>query len=256
MADENTNVCKAGLVEAGKKLYSLGYVAATDGNISVRLSDGSILTTPTGMSKGSMLAEDMVTVSSEGKKLSGGREPSSEIAMHLLIYRKRPDINAVVHAHPPTATGYAAAGIPLTKPLISEVVLTLGTIPLAPYGTPGTLEVTRSLEDFVATHDAVLMANHGAVTFAETLEKAVWKMETVEHFAQISLITEVLGKQSLLTSSDVQKLHTAREKYFSRACPSGRSPVCPIAAAEQAEINTRELVEAIVREILRARALK
>lgn len=244
------------IVETGKRLYSLGYVAATDGNISVRLDSGLILTTPTGMSKGFMEEKDIVTLSPGGKKIAGEKEPSSEIAMHLLIYTSRPEINAVVHAHPPTATGYAAAGIALNKALISEVVLSLGCVPLAPYGTPGTGEVTSALAGFVRSNDAVLMANHGAVTFAENLERAFWKMETVEHFAKISLVTEILGKQSLLSESDVDKLVRARVRYFGPRCPAARESGCPIVSGQPElpeESAVRTLIEEAVREVLRER---
>ncbi len=251
------------IIEAGKKLYALGYVAATDGNISVRLDPGRILTTPTGMSKGFMETQDLVIVSPDGRKISGSRDPSSELAMHLLVYNNRPGINAVVHAHPPVATGYAAAGISLNKALISEVVLSLGCIPLAPYGTPGTAEVTKSLAEFIKLHDAVLMANHGAVTFASDLEKALWKMETVEHFAKISLVTEVLGKQSILSESAVDKLFQARTRYFGPQSPGGvRTPACPVASPDpkgrecfaSSKLDEAELklvIETIIKEILK-----
>ncbi|MFH1619774.1 MAG: class II aldolase/adducin family protein [bacterium] len=229
------------MVEAGKRIHALGYVAASDGNLSVRLDRERILATPTGISKGVMSAGDLVLVSPAGKKISGERNPSSELAMHLLFYNSRPDVHAVVHAHPPAATGYAAAGIPLNKALISEVVLTLGTVPLAAYGTPGTEEVTRSMAHLVREHDAILMANHGAVTCGPDLEKAIWKMETVEHFARISLVTEILGKQSPLSECEVKKLAAARARY---AAPG---------AAEKtlSDETLRAVVETVVREILK-----
>src|SRR6185312_12901266 len=128
-------------------------------NLSVRMNDGSVLCTPTLMSKGMMASDDLVVVDEHGRKLSGGREVSSEIAMHLFIYRERPDVNAVVHAHPPTATGYAAAGIPLDTALCSEIVVTLGSVPLARYGTPGTPELAEALAPLIPDHQAILMAN-------------------------------------------------------------------------------------------------
>ena len=133
----------------------------------------------------------------KGKRISGRRAPSSELAMHLLIYRRRPDIHAVCHAHPPTATGYAAARMPLNQAIISEVVLSLGCIPVAPYATPGTPELTEALAPLVQNNDALLMANHGVVTYGQDLLTAFFRMETVEHFAQVSLVTELLGKQVL-----------------------------------------------------------
>jgi L-fuculose-phosphate aldolase len=185
-----------------------------DGNLSVRLKDEQILVTPTCVSKGNMRAADMVVVDMEGQRVSGRRNVTSEIGMHLLIYRMRPDIQAIVHAHPPTATGFAAAGIALTQPLVCEVVMGLGCIPLARYGTPGTSELARTLEPFVPHYDAILMSNHGVVAYGDTLERAYMKMETVEHFAQIALVTHLLGRQQPLQEVEVQKLLVARAKYF------------------------------------------
>ena len=145
-------------------IYQKQFVAAQDGNISARLPDGSVMCTPTRCNKGFAKADDMIVIDMKGNKLRGERKPSSEIAMHLLIYEMRPDIKAVVHAHPAHATAYAAAGIPLNKALISEVVLALGCIPLTQYGTPGTSELTDSLKPFIPNYDALLLANHGVVT--------------------------------------------------------------------------------------------
>lgn len=201
------------IVYFGKQLYERCFVAATDGNISVRLGPDRILCTPTGMSKGMMRDDDLVVVNSSGLKLNGHREASSEIAMHVLIYRMRPDIHAIVHAHPPTATGYAAAGIALDKALVSEIVLCLGSVPLARYATPGTTGLCDELEPYVADHNAILMANHGVVAYADELHKAYMNMETVEHFARISLVTHLLGRQQVLSPEDVEKLMEARQKY-------------------------------------------
>ncbi|MGD0698089.1 MAG: class II aldolase/adducin family protein [Terriglobia bacterium] len=218
------------ICEIGRRIHQLGFVAGFDGNISARLDSHRILSSPTTISKGMMQADDLVICDYDGKKISGRRNVTSEIAMHLLIYRRRRDAQAVVHAHPPTATGYAAAGMSLNKALISEVVLTLGCIPLARYGTPGTAELTAALEPLVGTHDAILMANHGVVTFAPDLERAYFKMETVEHFAKISLVTELLGKQVLLSEAEVDKLLAARQRYFGPGTPAiERTDVCPVA---------------------------
>jgi L-fuculose-phosphate aldolase len=202
------------IVRIGKLLHQRGYIAACDGNISVRLDQQRVLVTPTGMSKGAMQSSDLVIVDMEGRKLKGRREVTSEIGMHLLIYRMRPDVGGVVHAHPRTATGFAAAGIPLDKPLVCEVVIGLGQIPLAPYGTPGTPELARTLEPLVPDYDAILMANHGVVSYGSDLQSAYMKMETVEHFAQITLITRMLGQQQLLECGDLDKLVAARSRYL------------------------------------------
>jgi L-fuculose-phosphate aldolase len=201
------------IVSLGRMLHQRGYVAAMDGNLSVRLDKNRILATPTAISKGMMKPADMVIVDLNGRHLSGKRTVSSEIAMHLLIYRLRPDIKAVVHAHPPTATGFAAAGIPLNKPLVCEVVIGLGSIPLAKYGTPGTPELGASLEPLIPDYDAILMSNHGVVAYGGDLQQAYMKMETVEHFAQIALVTHLLGKQQPLGDEELSKLILARSKY-------------------------------------------
>ncbi|MGA9567585.1 MAG: class II aldolase/adducin family protein [Candidatus Korobacteraceae bacterium] len=204
------------IVQYGKLLHQTGLVAATDGNLSVRLGDGTVLCTPTLMSKGMMTVDDLVIVDPLGQKVSGRRGVSSEIAMHLFIYRNRPDVNAVVHAHPPTATGFAAAGMPLDSALCSEIVITLGTVPLANYETPGTPELAEGLAPLVGGHDAILMANHGVVTYGEDLLTAYMNMETVEHYAKIALVTHMLGKQKPLSDTHVSKLREIRQKYLSQ----------------------------------------
>ncbi len=200
------------IVKLGKSLHDKGFVAATDGNISVRLDDRHVLATPTCMCKGNMTVEDLVTVDMQGRKLEGFREVSSEIAMHLMIYRRCPDTCAIVHAHPPTATGFAAAGMALDQPLVSEVVISLGTVPIAQYATPGTPELVDCLEPLVADHHAILMANHGVVTHAEDLLTAYMHMETVEHFAKIALTAHLLGRQQILSPTQVAQLDDIRRR--------------------------------------------
>jgi L-fuculose-phosphate aldolase len=202
------------IVRYGRMLHERGFVAAMDGNLSVRLPDEQILVTPTCVSKGTMRPADMVIVDLYGNRVSGRRNVTSEIGMHLLIYSQRPDVQAIVHAHPPTATGFAAAGLALTEPLVCEVVMGLGCIPLARYGTPGTSELAQTLEPYVPHYDAILMSNHGVVTYGDTLEHAYMKMETVEHFAQISLVTHLLGRQQPLKQVEIEKLLIARTRYF------------------------------------------
>jgi L-fuculose-phosphate aldolase len=201
------------IVHFGRLLHQTGLVAATDGNLSVRLGDSNFLCTPTLMSKGMMTAEDLVVVDALGHKVMGERNVSSEIAMHLFIYRNRSDVGAVVHAHPPTATGFAAAGIPLDSALCSEIVITLGTVPLANYETPGTPELAEALAPLVGEHDAILMANHGVVTYGEDLLSAYMNMETVEHYAKIALVTHMLGRQKPLSDTHLSKLREIRLKY-------------------------------------------
>lgn len=216
------------LVRFGKLIHEQGFVSATDGNLSVRLGPGAILCTPSGMSKGFMSPEDMVIVDMQGRQLSGQRRRSSETLMHLTIYRVRPDVNAVVHAHPCTATGFAAAGIPLDQPVCSEVVITLGAVPLAEYATTGTPELSESLMPFLPDYDAILMANHGVVTYGADLMTAYQKMEAVEHFARIMLVTRQLGQQVNLSKENIAKLVEARSRYAGNrslaSMPPG--PIC------------------------------
>jgi len=201
------------LVYFGKLLHLGTFVAATDGNLSLRLDDHRILATPTGIGKAMMHVSDIVIVDETGAKLKGSRAVSSEIGMHLTIYNLRPDIKAVVHAHPCTATAFACSGIALDEPLCSELIMTLGTVPLAPYGTTGTSELSQSLLPFIPYYNAILMANHGVVTYGKTLCEAYQRMEAVEHSARIVMGTRQLGKQTLLDASTIQKLLEARSRY-------------------------------------------
>lgn len=201
------------LVYFGRLLHQETFVSATDGNLSLRLDDRRILTTPTAIGKAMMHVRDMVMVDGDGVKLKGRRGVSSEIEMHLTIYKLRPDVQAVVHAHPCTATAFACAGIALTEPLCSEIVMTLGAVPLAPYGTTGTSELSESLLPFIPYNNAILMANHGVVAYGKTLCEAYHRMEAVEHFARIVLATRQIGKQTLLDEAKIQKLLQAKDRY-------------------------------------------
>jgi L-fuculose-phosphate aldolase len=237
----------------GGWFHQRGYVAATDGNISLRLSPHRVLASPTNICKGMMSPDDLVVTDLAGDRISGRRNASSELAMHLLIYRRRPDVNAVCHAHPPTATGYAAAGLPLNKALLSEAVMGLGCVPLAEYGTPGTPELTESIEPLLQSHDAILMANHGVVTYGADLLTAFYRMETVEHFARVSLVTELLHKQVLLSGEDVEKLLAARARYGLETAAGGAAS-CPVTSdsAEPDRVTlTRRELEALVEEAVR-----
>jgi L-fuculose-phosphate aldolase len=198
---------------AGRSLYERGFAVSTEGNLSVRLTDGRILTTPSGVCKGHMQPDDLVITDGEGRKLSGGGSPSSEIAMHLFIYRVRPDAGAICHTHPPIATGFAVAGRALDKAVLPEIVVALGQVPLAPYATPGTLDLCNSLAPLVPHHDAILMANHGAVTFGRDLLSAFQCMDAVELFAKITLVTELLGRQNFISEEDVTILLEARSRH-------------------------------------------
>src|SRR5580658_6866468 len=212
---------RADICVAGRWMYERGFIVACEGNLSVRLDDDRILTTPTCMNKGSLAPADLVIIDLEGRQVSGDRKASSELAMHLLFYRMRPDVNAICHAHPPTATGFAVAGRALDQALLPEVIVGLGQIPLVKYGTPGTPELSAALEPSVPHYDALLLANHGAVTCGPDLLTAFFRMETIEHFAKIVLSAELAGGPVLLSSREVAKLMAARARYFVTPPPGG-----------------------------------
>ncbi len=201
------------LVRIGRWMHRLGYAPGTAGNLSVRLDDGRVLTTPTGCSKALLQAADMVIVDRDGRKLAGTRNATSELGMHLAVYRMRPDVKAIVHAHTPIATAFAACGRGLDQALCSEIMMTTGLVPLASYATTGTEEVSASLEPFIPGHDAILLANHGLLTYGDTLLDAFMKTETVEHFAQVCLAAHQLGGARPLGDADLEKLLHARNRY-------------------------------------------
>ena len=233
---------RADIVEIGRRMHERGYVASNDGNISVRLDGSRVLTTPKGVSKGFMTADMMVITDMSGKRIAGDRDASSELLMHLAVYRTRADINAVVHAHPPVATGFAVAGIPLDRAVLAEVVTTLGSIPIADYGTPSTTELADAVARFIKTHDGLLLANHGALTVAKELFAAYYKMETVEHFARISLVARLLGRERLLSRDEVDRLQQLRGMY-GVAAPA---PICPPDTGRQESEPACQAVQAPV----------
>ncbi|MCC7010857.1 MAG: class II aldolase/adducin family protein [Acidobacteria bacterium] len=228
-ADELESL-RADIVEVGRRLWERGFVASNDGNISVRLGPDRLLMTPSSVSKGFMTREMMVVTDLDGTLVSGapGRKPSSEILMHLVVYRQRADVGAVVHAHPPLSTGFAVAGIPLDRAVLAEVVTTLGSIPIAEYGTPSTTELADAVAPYVKAHDGLLLANHGALALGRDLFAAYYKMETIEHFAKISLVARQLGRERLLSREEVQRLQDLRGRY-GIAAPA---PICPAPAPD------------------------
>ena len=237
------------IVEVGRRLWQRGFVASNDGNISVRLGPDRLMMTPASVSKGFMTPEMMVVTDLDGQVIEAapGRKPSSEAMMHLAAYRQRPDIGAVVHAHPPTATGFAVAGIPLDRAVLAEVVTTLGSIPIAEYATPSTRALADTVGSLLKAHDGVLLANHGAIALGKDLFSAYYKMETIEHFATISLVARQLGREHLLSRGEVERLQELRGTYGIAApapiCPDpgpagGPDPTCqvvraPVAPGEQ-----------------------
>jgi L-fuculose-phosphate aldolase len=198
---------KETLIYVCRRLYDCGFVTATDGNVSCRLPNGNILATPTSLSKGMVEAKDLIEIDLASNVINGNAKPSSEIKMHLLFYKERPDIHAVVHAHPSYSTGFATAGIAMDQTVFPEVLVILGSIPLSKYGTPSTTEVTDALMPYVKNYDAILLANHGVVTAGKDLIDALFKMEKVEHSAHTLYIARTLGGEKLLSHEDVDKLN-------------------------------------------------
>ena len=262
---QNENELRRKIVEIGRIAFEKGWVAANDGNISVRLDDKRILATPTGVSKGMMSPDDLIIVDYEGKKIEGRLESTSEIAMHIAIYEARPDIHSVVHAHPPTATGFASAGIPLNKAILPEVVIGLGCIPTAAYGLPGTPALTEPLIPLIPQYDAILLANHGAVAYGKDLMQAYFRMETVEHFARINLVAEMLGGANPLPRAEVDKLFDSRTRYGVRSkataavgCPTVAEDIAPGVpkSSEDGFWVTRQQLVEMVEQAVRAREEK
>jgi L-fuculose-phosphate aldolase len=205
------------ICEVGRRIWQREYVAGNDGNLSVRLSENEILATPTDVSKGHLTPDMLCVIDREGKLLRGHMKPSSELKMHTALYNARPDVRGVCHAHPVTATGFAVAGLSLDKATLPEVVIRLGSVPLTKYGMPGTDELTADiLENYIHQYNAFLLANHGVVTVGETLMRALFHMETVEHFAKISLIARQLGQEIEFPTARVQQLIDSRSRYNAR----------------------------------------
>ncbi len=208
----DSRVVRQKVVAVCHRLYELGLVAGVDGNVSVRLGSDRLLITPTGLPKENVQEDDLVEIDLAGGQLLGERLPSSEAAMHLELYRARVGVNAVVHAHPPVATGFAVAGEGLPADVLPEAMVQLGPVPLVPFAMPGTPALAESLGPWVADHDAFLLANHGAVTVGATLQEASRRMEVMEHVARILLTARLLGRVNPLGSSQVAELTAVRKR--------------------------------------------
>jgi L-fuculose-phosphate aldolase len=202
------------MIDIGKRLWTRCYVAANDGNISIRISENEILTAPTGISKGFMSQDMLIKIDMDGKVISTDNRysPSSEIKMHIEAYKQRDDVRAVIHAHPPFSTSFAVAGIPLESNVLPEAVMTLGAVPIAPYGTPSTSEVPDSVIPFIQKSDAILLANHGALTLGIDLINAYHKMETLEHTAHIIFLAMTLGNVNRIPAEQIDKLMKIRDQ--------------------------------------------
>jgi L-fuculose-phosphate aldolase len=256
---QNEAQLRQDICDIGKRIWTRGFVAANDGNITVRLADGCFLATPTGVSKGFMTPDMIIKVDAEGKKLAGELNPSSELKMHMAVYQMRSDVNAVVHAHPPTATGYAVAGMPMDKMLLPEVIISLGWVPVAKYGTPSTNELGDVLKELLEYHDAMLLENHGALTVGHSLTNAYFKMETIELAAQISVTAQILGREREISADNVEKLMQVRQKLGVQGKHPALSATShmPSADAKQetcyhlSESQLTDLVAKVTQEVLR-----
>jgi L-fuculose-phosphate aldolase len=204
---------KKEIIKTGKRMYAKGYVVASEGNMSIRIGNKQILVTPSGKNKGLLKEKDLVVVDLEGKKLAGPQDPnsenlkpSSELLMHLFVYQKREDVNAVVHAHPPYSLAFASAHLPLAQNLLPEVIMFLGEISLSAYATPSTEEVPKSLSSFIEKHNAFLLENHGVLTLGKDIDEAYSRLEMVEHLAKVNLLCRILGKTEELSKESLDKL--------------------------------------------------
>lgn len=232
------------------RLYQKGFVTATDGNVSARLPQGTILATPSSLNKGNVRENDLVEVSDDGSPVTLSRKPSTELDMHLSIYRERPDVQAIVHAHPTYATGFATARIPIPDCLFPEVIVGLGAIPLADYATPSTKEVAEALLPHVRTSDSILLANHGVVSYGKDLEDAYFKMEKTEQAAQITFIARMLGGEKRLTSEQVDRLRAVSNISYGKDIPEGISCI-PADGIGLSEGEIRRLVHEVLAEKLK-----
>ena len=239
---------KKEICEVGHTIYNLGFVAANDGNISVKISDNEYYCTPTGVSKGALTPDMIIKVDRDGKKLEGKLNPSSEIKMHMRVYRERPDVNAVVHAHPPVATAFTVADIDLDQYVLPEAVLTIGAVPTCDYGTPSTMEIPDSLDPYLQDHDAFLLRNHGALTVGCNLTKAFFVMEEVEFNAVICKHAMDLGAVHEISRDQLAKLMDLRKKMNL----PGRHPGIEYEEEPTVGCNQAELVEAITKKVLAA----
>ena len=205
---------KKAILDIGQRMYVRNFVAANDGNISIRTGENEVWATPTGVSKGFMKKKMLVKVDLEGNVLEGTKNPSSELKMHLRAYQENPELLSVCHAHPPICTCFAIAGIPLDVPVLAEAVITLGDVPVAPYAELGSKEVPEAIAPYCHTHNGVLLANHGAVTWAEDPYSAYYRLESMEYYANILMITgKILKEQNTLTEEQVERLLAMREKF-------------------------------------------
>ena len=197
---------RAEMAEIGRRLYERNHICGTVGNLSARLPDGKILITPSAVNKGYLKPDDMIICSADGEKLEAMGEPSSEIKLHTAIYKWRKDVTAICHAHPIYATAYSVAGISLDRPVLPEIVGTLGAIPLAGYASPGSTDLPETLADLIERYDALLLESHGVLTVGESPEDAFNKIESIERFARILFLADRMGGAKLLSTGETERL--------------------------------------------------
>jgi L-fuculose-phosphate aldolase len=247
---------KLDIVQIGKMMYERRFIVAGDGNISIKIDDKLILATPTSLCKGMLTPDQIVKIDLSGQVLEGEYRPSSEIKMHLAAYQTRPDIQAVVHAHPPISTGFAVAGIPLDQLILAEMVVNFGAIPLAPYHSPSTPELADAVAEKVRCFDAVLMANHGVMTIGPDVYTAYHRLEMVEQFATVSLVAHVLGRANTFSSAQLTDLITLRQQA-GIGVQNPHAPQCPLPGQSDAQEkllspNMESLVQTITQTVLAA----
>lgn len=270
------------IVEVCRRIYARGWLAATDGNVSVLLGEGRVLTTPTGVHKGYLREEDLLVVDRRGERLSGTRRPSSELAMHLAAYDARPDIGAVVHAHPTNCIAFSIAGVSLAQCLLPEVVFTFGSIPTTAYTTPTTDEVPTEVRKWLGDFDAMILDRHGSLTVGADVYAAYDRLERMEHVAEITLRARMLGPIRPLDPAQIARLRAVgrglglpeRKVLGSpcdhcNACPAGQdgsagggapgagaagsSPAVPLALAAEREDLVRRVTESLATTLARPR---
>lgn len=236
---------RTAICEIGDKMYLKGFVAANDGNISVKINEDTIIVTPTGVSKGGMTTDSLVKMKLDGK-VFGNNKPSSEVKMHIRVYQLNPSVKSVVHAHPPASTAFAIARIPLDRPIMSESILTLGVVPVADYALPGTTDVPDSVEPYIKTHNAVLLANHGLLTWGDDITQAMYRMESAEQYCNIMIYLKQIGEPVEFNCRQVKDLITIRKNLGIEA---GGFPACINDSADEGYVDA-EFIEKITRQVL------
>jgi Ribulose-5-phosphate 4-epimerase and related epimerases and aldolases len=233
------------IIDICKRVYANGWVASNDGNVSIRTGPNTVLCTPTGMSKGYLTSGQLIKVDMQGNKLDGALEPSSEIKMHIDVYKHKEGVNSVVHAHPPYATGFAVAGVPLDECVMPEIIIGLGSIPLTKFGTPSTMEIPENIRPFLKQYSVFLLENHGALSVGNDVFQAYYRMESLELFAKISFVARSLGNVNVLDENTAKKVIKVRE-YFN--LPTEDYPGCRVndrfvTSAEGIELNAQTAVK-------------